>query len=424
MREDRPQMDTRTLLRERLRRSRDWTQTIDELEKETESTGTKPEQSERLFELAALVEDVIPERERALGLYQRAWKLHPDNLKALSRAREVYGEIGRFEMVAKLGEMELRSPHAANNLAQIVGEALLDSGQKDKALPILQRALGAQPDSIRVKDALAAVTYDSEFWSDEVDRLADDADRFDDATCVRMLVRAARIMRLEAPNDGERLEELLKRILAKDINEPTANFLYETLLATSMRWEDLERHQLRRAERAPDHAARVEILRKFALEWVQRWKDKDRGAKFFDSALKSAATNGASPMRSIVAAFTLLRQVQGERGEWKQLLELADVVIDRIPAGEDKLFIAIQAGGVAFDKVNDIARAKKYFSIAASIEPQNPNVQDFVQAVGVDELPGVAAGSMPKIEAAAVVDEARTVQKPVVAPQASEPLHG
>jgi uncharacterized coiled-coil DUF342 family protein len=62
-------MDTRTQLRERLRRSRDWTQTIDELEKELESAGSKPEQSEHLFELAALVEDVIPERERALGLY-------------------------------------------------------------------------------------------------------------------------------------------------------------------------------------------------------------------------------------------------------------------------------------------------------------------------------------------------------------------
>jgi tetratricopeptide (TPR) repeat protein len=94
---------------------------IDELEKELEASGSKPEQSERLFELAALVEDVIPERERALGLYQRAWKLHPDNLKALSRAREVYGEIGRFEMVAKLGEMELRSPAAETNLAAIVG---------------------------------------------------------------------------------------------------------------------------------------------------------------------------------------------------------------------------------------------------------------------------------------------------------------
>src|ERR1051326_1717585 len=152
-------MDTRTLLRERLRRSRDWSVAIDELEKELEASGTKPEQSERLFELAALVEDVIPERERALGLYQRAWKLHPDNLKALSRAREGYGEIGRFEMVAKLGEMELRSPAAPTNLSAIVGEALLDSGQKDRAIPILERALEIDPDSVRVKDPPPAARH-------------------------------------------------------------------------------------------------------------------------------------------------------------------------------------------------------------------------------------------------------------------------
>ena len=50
-------MDTRTLLRERLRRSRDWTQTIDELEKELEASGTKPEQSERLFELGQRLQE-------------------------------------------------------------------------------------------------------------------------------------------------------------------------------------------------------------------------------------------------------------------------------------------------------------------------------------------------------------------------------
>ena len=60
-------MDTRTLLRERLRRSRDWTQTIDELEKELEGRERSPNSQRRLFELAVLVEDVIPERERALG---------------------------------------------------------------------------------------------------------------------------------------------------------------------------------------------------------------------------------------------------------------------------------------------------------------------------------------------------------------------
>lgn len=398
-------MDTRTLLRERLRRSRDWSAAIDDLEKELEASGSKPEQSERLFELAALVEDVIPERERALGLYQRAWKLHPDNLKALSRAREVYGEIGRFEMVAKLGEMELRSPAAPTNLAAIVGEALLDSGQKDKAIPILQRALELSPDSVRVKDALAAASYDPEFWVDEFERLTDEADRFDEATAVRMLVRAARILRIEAPED-ERLEELLKRILAKDIDEPSTNFLYETLLAGTSRWDELEAHHRRRAERAPDHKRKIEALRTFGLEWVQRFKDRDRGARFFDAALRAAVSNGVVPMRSMVAAFTLVRQVHGDRGEWTQLLDIADSLLAR-PSGlanEDRLFIAIQAGQIAFDKTNDIDRARGFFTAAARIEPQNPHVQDFAAAVGLPPDVHAPATGAPHGEAAAPVE--------------------
>src|SRR5262245_9388935 len=234
MREDAPQMDTRTLLRERLRRSRDWAATIDELEKELEASGGKPDQSEKLYELARLVEDVIPERERALGLYQRAWKLHPDNLKALSRAREVYGELGRHEMVAKLGEMELKSPAASVDLAAIVGEALLDSGQRDKATPVLERALERTPDSTRVKDALAALQYDPEFWLDEVERLTNESGRFDDATAARMLLRAARILRLEAPDDPS-YEQTLRSILAKDLHEPSANVMLEALLANAQR---------------------------------------------------------------------------------------------------------------------------------------------------------------------------------------------
>lgn len=397
-------MDTRTLLRERLRRSRDWAAAIDELEKELEASGTKPEQSERLCELAALVEDVIPERDRAIGLYQRAWKLHPANVKALSRAREVYGEIGRFEMVAKLGEMELRDPNSPSNLAQIVGEAMLDNGQKDKALPILQRALEQSPDSARVQDALLALDYDPEFWGDLVDSALDRADKLEDSVAIRGLLRAARILRIEAPEDP-RLEEVLGKILAKDIEEPSANFIYETLLSTTQRWDELEAHHARRAAQAGDHGKHVEALRTFGLEWLQRFKDRDRGAKFFSQAISATAKNGAVPMKSVVAAFTLLRQVQGDRGEWSQLLDVAESVIDKL-SGEDKLYVAIQAGNIAFDKTNDIVRARKFFAIAANIEPENPNVQDFVGAVGLaDEGVPSAAGSLPAMAAAPAAAE-------------------
>ena len=113
-------------------------------------------------------------------------------------------------------------------------------------------------------------------------------------------------------------------------------------------------------------------------------------------------------MRSIVAAFTLLRQVQGERGEWAQLLELADAVIDRMQPARSKLFVAIQAGHIAFDKVNDIARAKKFFAIAAvdrAAEPERRRTSS--QRVGLDEMP-MAAGSMPAIPVADDAARARS----------------
>src|SRR6185312_13024141 len=155
-------------------------------------------------------------------------------------------------------------------------------------------------------------------------------------------------------------------------------------------------------------------LRMFALEWLQRFKDKDRGAKFFDAALKQTASNGMSTMRSVVAAFSLVKRVHGDKGEWNSLLDLADAVLERV--GEDeRMFVALQCGQIAFDKANDLERAKKYFAIAAQIEPQNPNVQDFISVAG--DLPAaavpMASGSMPVIPQQPAV-EAEPAPEPVV----------
>src|SRR5215213_4443166 len=101
-------MELRTEIRQRLRRTLDWHAVIDELEREAETQTSDADKSERLFELGRLAEEVIPERDRALAVFQRSWKLHPQNMKALTRARLVYREMGRLEMVAKVGELEMR----------------------------------------------------------------------------------------------------------------------------------------------------------------------------------------------------------------------------------------------------------------------------------------------------------------------------
>ena len=76
-------MQLRAEIRQRLRSSRDWHAVIEELEREAEGLASEAEKSERLYEVGQLAEEVVPDRDRALGIYQRAWKLHPANLKAL-----------------------------------------------------------------------------------------------------------------------------------------------------------------------------------------------------------------------------------------------------------------------------------------------------------------------------------------------------
>ena len=78
-------MEIRSEFRERLRNYRDWNVAVDELEHELDQIEDPEQRSELLYDLGQLTEEVVPERDRALAIYQRAWKIHPANIKALAR---------------------------------------------------------------------------------------------------------------------------------------------------------------------------------------------------------------------------------------------------------------------------------------------------------------------------------------------------
>ncbi|MEM9490519.1 MAG: hypothetical protein AAGC55_15335, partial [Myxococcota bacterium] len=333
-------MELRTDLRECLRRSRDWAAAIDEVERGIERLEDPAERSHKLFELGAVAEEVSPERDRALSMYQRAWKAHPQNLAALSRARQLYREMGRMEMVAKLGEIEVQSLVQTNGedalatpngaaLAGIVGEALLDCGQGERARPLLQHSLQHDPDSTRIRDALAALSYDPEDWFDDVERLSSEADKADSSTAARMLLRAARILRLETSGEEAlgQYEMLLKRVLQNDPHSESGNFLYESLLGGQQRWEELEQHHDGRAYALADESAQAAMYLALAFAWIQRFKDRERGARYFLQSISAAVQSPGVQLRSVVAAFALMREVYGSRpgdqGQ-NQFLQLAD----------------------------------------------------------------------------------------------------
>jgi tetratricopeptide (TPR) repeat protein len=410
-------MELRAEIRQRLRKAGDWHAVIDELEHEVESLGSDAEKSEQLYEIGLLAEELIPERDRALAIFQRSWKLHPANMKALTRARLVYREMGRLEMVAKVGELEMRAekdPKKQAELAATVGEALLDVGQKDKAAQLLQAALDRYPESTRMREALATANYDKEDWLSEVERLSAEADKKDSATAARICLRAARILHMEMPEDPA-YEQMLRRVLKYDPQNESANFLLEALFANANRWDDLaKQHELRAYAAADDHE-RAALYRKFALEWVQRFKDRERAAVFFAKALSAAFDNGAHALPSQVAAFSLLREIHGARKEWDKLLGLTDQALGAKLGDEEKIYAAQLGGIVAWKELGDVERARKYFDVVKKLAPENPILGEFAQAA--DDGSAKPAASAPPEPA-----RAQTVAaSPPPAPEPAKP---
>ena len=133
-------MELRLEIKQRLRAARSWPGLIEELEKEVESVEPKEAKAARLFELGELCEDLFLRKDRAMVHYQAAFKLSPQDARALERARQIYLEMGNLEMVATLLGLELRVTQDPARRAIVEGKwgiALLDLGKRDQAVPHL-----------------------------------------------------------------------------------------------------------------------------------------------------------------------------------------------------------------------------------------------------------------------------------------------
>src|SRR5262249_50216428 len=177
-------------------------------------------------------------------------------------------------------------------------------------------------------------------------------------------------------------EQMLRRVLHYDPQNEAGNYLLENLLAATGRWDDLAAHQEKRAYAAPGEADRAILYRRFALEWTQKVKDRERGAAFFLKALQAAYENGADKLPSQVAAFALLMDVFGARKEWTKLLALTDQALAASLGEDEKLYAATLAGGIAWKELGDAAKAKPYFDRVRQIAPESAVLKEFETAAG------------------------------------------
>ena len=388
-------------MRRRLRDGRDGRALVEELERIGEALAAGAEKSHWFLELGVACEMLVPERQRALQLYCRAVDFDAGNHEALERGRMVCRELGRLDELVRLTEIELAhesDESRRERLSALIGEALLDLGDRQRAAGFLVGAAGQFPSSLAIQDALGTVGYDDD-WKSELDRLIAIGEDNDDAQAgARVSLRAARVLRMQSPED-ERYESLLQRVLYYDAYDESAHQLLDALYAAAGRWNDLElvQDQLVRAFPGPDEQAA--LCQRFSFGWIARGQH-DRAAAWCWRAIE------LNHLVYPLAGLTLLRGIYGSRRDWDRLLQAIDAVLAMPLDPDADVHASLLGGTIAWKAKSDLARATHYFDRVRRVAIDSALLIDFDDAVADHRNPETIGG-----EQRALMDAARRVGK-------------
>jgi len=391
---------------------RDWQGLVEELEKST-SAGTNEDKARIHLRLGQLLEGKFLAGVKALKHFQDAYKLNPAVGESLARARSVYWDLGKLNMVQKLLELELKSakegPVAASLLLEL-GDVLSDGGDYDKATSTYARSLSvSQGQNAQASACLEDVQAESGSWQAHVAQLVRAAQDGDGVTRGRLLLRAARVAKRFAPDE---VEGLLQRAYSADPASKQVAALYEGLLVDAGRNEELDRVQHSIVGQLSDKAAKGQAALLFGVRWVSRHQNVELGAKWLEEAVKLDARNDG--------AFQYLRDLHGKKGgEWERVLGLAEEASTQPTDVDTTAFLLAQAGTIAWRSLGNLIRAKVSFERLKSLVPDHPTLLAFEAQIGEQVNASIPPPAEPAVEVeivASVAPPAPAVSESVATP--------
>ena len=407
-------------IKQRLRSSRNWMGLIEELEQEAERLEDKQEKSHRLYVLGQACEELFLRKDKAMVSYQKAFKLFPQDTRSLVRARLIYQEMGNQRMVAKLLEFQLKvvqEPTERVPLMLELADIYVDLRRYDEARAIVAEVEAMDPNNPELQELSATLDFDDANWGEKVSSMIDRAQGGTVDQAVKLLIRAARIYALMAPEDETR-EALLRKAVEFDPDNERANYLLENLLAERERPAEIVELHRSRAERAADED-RAALYRNFASIWTTRFSDPATSAQFYRNALEAYYKDGSDHFPGHLAAYRFLREVQGPSGQWQSLLKLADAGLQAPLLEEDQAILAAEAGEIAWKEIDDLKLARGYFDWVRRVDPDNYVLGEFLSA-HPDAFAAAAEQASATAEHIAVSEEP-AAEEPVVEAAAEEP---
>jgi golgin subfamily B member 1 len=340
---------------------------------------------------------------KALKHFQDAYKLNPAVTVSLAEAMQVYGELGKLNMVQKMLEMQLKYASGSDDVARMskeLGDVLCDGGQYDRAVAAYAHALEVLPNvDSDLSQLLADVQTSDDQWQDRLAgilRLAHATS--DPAIKSEAFTRAARIARRYAPAEAE---GMLTQAYVSNFKNESAVALLENMLVESERTEAILRIQLSVLESLPEES-KAEAFLAFGARWALRHQNVEVSGQF----LLEAFRRNPSLAQSIIY---LREHVEEWPSGCAGILAVVDSVLETVEFSEDARGTLAVAGLMAWQNLNDVSRAKTYFDRLARLDAEHPTILNFVGQVGPMTIP------------AGKVEPSVDVIAPVVSTEAADP---
>jgi Tfp pilus assembly protein PilF len=217
---------------------------------------------------AELWNDHLGRVDRALWHFQQAWKLEPQDTRALDAARQLYLSLGDEAMVAKLYQAELEvlgsSPQNNGRKAQLryqLGVLAIRGADLDAAANHLEEASKLDPTSLDIAEKLAEVYASPNFRDGQTRHKASE-----------LFVEVGRRRMTRDDSTGI---NYLRRAIGIDPYAKNSAQALETALSETAQWQELDRILRHRSAVVQEPKERSEILRRRAALYRNQLPDHE-----------------------------------------------------------------------------------------------------------------------------------------------------
>lgn len=314
---------------------------------------------------ASLWNDHLGRIDRALWHFQQAWRLDPHNTEPLEEARELYRSLGDDAMVSTLLKAELQvigEDAPATRKAQIhleLGRVAASRRQPDleTAASEFEQAARFDPQSLEIAEALAEVYSTPSFRNG-----ADQSAWRNKAGELYIELGRSRLAR----QDDQTGINYLRRAVGVDPFAAASSEALEEALATTSRWDELDRMLRHRSAVAQDPDERREILRRRAALYRNQLPNR-QGLR---EVLQDLVAYEAPGSQGVLELKELLRDDE----DWQELSRLMEAEIaalgqDPQAPTEYTVHEILELATVAREHLGDRDRAAELLHQALSIEP-------------------------------------------------------